>query len=128
MTLGLPCSPATRRALDEGIALFDAGRFFDAHEAWEDAWRDETGRTRILLQGLIQIAAGFHKGLVQGVPAGMARLLEAGLTKVDAAAGSGLAGLGPFRSDVLRWRAAARSWAGGGSRPVLSLPRLGALE
>ena len=39
MEPGVPMSHATRRALAEGSRLFDAGAFFAAHEAWEEAWR-----------------------------------------------------------------------------------------
>jgi hypothetical protein len=115
---------ATRRALDEGGRHFDAGRFFEAHEVWEDAWRVERGDMRMLLQGLIQVAAGFHKGLVQGRPAGMVRLLSAGLARIDAAGGLGRADLAPFRAEVVRWRAAAERWAESGERPALETPRL----
>ncbi len=53
-----------------GARLFDAGRFFEAHEAWEERWRVATDRAeRDLLQGLIQVAAAFHK-LVEMKPDG----------------------------------------------------------
>lgn len=39
---------------EEGIALFNAGQFFAAHEALEDAWRAETHPGRALYQGLLQ--------------------------------------------------------------------------
>ncbi len=122
-----PISAATRRSLAEGIRRFDAGRFFDAHEAWEDAWLAETGEVRELLQGLIQVAAGFHKGLVQGRPAGMVTLLGKGLGRLDTAR-KGLLVLEPFRSDVARWLEAGGAWAAGGARPDLPLPRLGAVD
>jgi hypothetical protein len=121
-----PISAATRRALDEGIRRFDAGRFFDAHEVWEGAWLLETGEVRKGLQGLIQIAAGFHKGLVQGRPAGMVTLLGKGLGRLDTAR-KGLLVPEPFRSDVARWLEEAGTWAAGGARPDLPLPRLGAV-
>lgn len=115
----------TRARLAAGVCLFDAGRFFEAHEVWEDAWRTETGPTRLALQGLIQIAAGFHKGLVQGQPSGMARLLEAGLGRLETSGGiDGLERDG-FRAEVERWRGAALTWAEGGERPSLRVPRLG---
>ncbi len=117
-------SATTRRALAEGSRHFDAGRYFEAHEVWEDAWRVEEGEARRLLQGLIQVAAGFHKGLVQGRPAGMVRLLSAGLGRLDADGGLGLVDLAPLRADVLRWREAARRWAEGGERPALEPPRI----
>lgn len=67
-----------------GALLFDDGRFFDAHEAWEEHWlaeRDET--RRLLLQGLIQIAAGFHKLLAMNQPESAERLLAKGLAKLE---------------------------------------------
>jgi hypothetical protein len=120
----MPAAVNTRVALAEGCRRFDAGRFFDAHEIWEDAWRVETGSRRLAMQGLIQIAAGFHKGLVQGRPAGMARLLAAGLGKLEASGGIGGLDLAAFRAEVTRWGDAARAWARGGERPQLPLPRL----
>lgn len=47
--------------LAEGVALFNAGRFYEAHEAWEEAWLRESGARRLLLQGLILVAAGWLK-------------------------------------------------------------------
>lgn len=122
----MPAEPvATRRALAEGCLHFDAGRYFEAHEVWEGAWRVESGEVRQLLQGLIQVAAGFHKGLVQGRPGGMVRLLSAGLARLDAAGEPGPVDLGTLRADVLRWLEAARRWAEGGERPALGPPRIG---
>lgn len=43
-----------------GVALFNAGRFFDAHEALEDVWRESAGRRKLFLQALIQVAVGLH--------------------------------------------------------------------
>lgn len=117
----------TRAALAEGARLFDAGRFFEAHEVWEDVWRVETGARRLALQGLIQIAAGFHKGLVQGRPSGMVRLLGAGLARLEASGALGDPELDAFRGEVERWREAARAWAEGGERPALPAPRLGSV-
>jgi predicted metal-dependent hydrolase len=47
--------------LAEGVALFNAGHWYQAHEVWEDAWRLESGERRMLLQGLILVAAGWLK-------------------------------------------------------------------
>ncbi|HEX8705430.1 MAG TPA: DUF309 domain-containing protein [Myxococcaceae bacterium] len=44
--------------LAEGVSRFNAGHWYEAHEAWEQAWLRETGERRELLQGLIQVAAG----------------------------------------------------------------------
>jgi uncharacterized protein len=45
--------------LDEGIDLFNSGRYWDAHEAWERAWvPDRQGPEAGFYKGLIQVAAG----------------------------------------------------------------------
>jgi predicted metal-dependent hydrolase len=40
----------------EGIRLFNSGRYFEAHEALEDAWKEEKGGIRELYRGILQIA------------------------------------------------------------------------
>lgn len=47
--------------LDAGAELFDAGRWWDAHEAWEVVWHAAEGEQRRLVQGLILLAAALHK-------------------------------------------------------------------
>jgi hypothetical protein len=69
----------------EGARLFDAGEYFEAHEAWERRWKVATDATeRRFLQGLIQVAAAFHKLLVKGSIDPAQRLLARGLVKLDA--------------------------------------------
>jgi hypothetical protein len=69
----------------EGAQLFDEGRFFEAHEAWEAHWLVEKDEPRrLLLQGLIQIAAAFHKLLDKQAPEPAASLFAKGLAKLDA--------------------------------------------
>ena len=46
--------------LAEGINFFNAGRYFEAHEAWEDLWRVTRGPLRLFYQGLVQAAVGLH--------------------------------------------------------------------
>ena len=54
-------TPARREELvREGTELFHAGRYFTAHEAWEEIWRSTTPEPRDLFQGLVQLAAAFH--------------------------------------------------------------------
>ncbi|MCB9652673.1 MAG: alpha/beta fold hydrolase [Deltaproteobacteria bacterium] len=48
-------------ALNTGLDLYRRGLFFEAHEIWEEVWIEEVGRTKRLLQVLIQIAAACHK-------------------------------------------------------------------
>jgi len=50
--------------LAEGIELFNSGRYWDSHEAWEREWKpDRWGPDSGFYKGLIQIAAGcLHYG------------------------------------------------------------------
>lgn len=57
--------PQERRALlHRGVALFNTGEHFAAHEAWETVWRSNRPEPRALLQGMIQAAAALHQILV----------------------------------------------------------------
>ena len=68
-----------------GALLFDAGQFFEAHEAWEAHWLLEKDESRrMLLQGLIQIAAALHKLIDKRAPEPAASLFRKGLAKLDA--------------------------------------------
>lgn len=40
----------------QGLRLFNAGEYFEAHEALEDAWNAEQGKVRDLYRGILQIA------------------------------------------------------------------------
>lgn len=44
----------------EGIEHFNAGRYFDAHEVWEEIWLRSSGETKLFYQMLIQAAVGLH--------------------------------------------------------------------
>jgi hypothetical protein len=76
---------AMHAALRCGAILFDRGEFFDAHEAWEARWRaTDNDEERRGMQGLIQVAAAFHKLFVMQSPESAQRLLGKGLAKLDA--------------------------------------------
>jgi predicted metal-dependent hydrolase len=105
-----------QRCLERGRALFNQGQFWEAHEAWEEAWVDhEDDAVRLLLQGLIQVAAGCHKGVVQQNARGAVRLLGSALEKLvphqDGALGLRL---DRFRQEVGQLRERARAWEAGG--------------
>jgi uncharacterized protein len=42
----------------QGIDLFNEGRFFECHEAWEQAWLRSGGGEKLFYQGMIQAAVG----------------------------------------------------------------------
>lgn len=50
-----------RSDLQEGAALFNAGLWWEAHEAWEGPWMSAQGQERQFIQGLILLAAALHK-------------------------------------------------------------------
>ncbi|HVY47044.1 MAG TPA: DUF309 domain-containing protein [Minicystis sp.] len=77
--------PARARRMHHGLAEFERGRFFEAHERWEDAWRSASEPVRTWIQGLIQLAAAFHK-LRAGALAPAARLASRAAEKLDGSA------------------------------------------
>jgi uncharacterized protein len=46
--------------LEQGILLFNSGKYYEAHEVWEDLWRLTSGPLKVCYQGLIQAAVGMH--------------------------------------------------------------------
>ena len=63
-------------AILSGVAAYERGDYFEAHEDLEPAWMgtDDPGE-RAYLQGLIKLAAAYVHG-VRGNPAGIRRNLE----------------------------------------------------
>ena len=50
------CSAPLHPQAAEGLRLFKAGKYFEAHEALEEAWNEEAGPVRDLYRGVLQIA------------------------------------------------------------------------
>ena len=44
----------------QGVVHFNAGRYFEAHEIWEEIWLRSSGEEKIFYQMLIQAAVGLH--------------------------------------------------------------------
>lgn len=53
------CTGALHPKAIEGILFFNEGKFFEAHEELETAWREEAGRIRDLYRGILQIAVTY---------------------------------------------------------------------
>lgn len=52
-----------RRLFDSGLRDFVAGRYFEAHDSWEDLWLRLRGPDRRFVQALIHITVGaYHYG------------------------------------------------------------------
>ncbi|GLV49082.1 hypothetical protein TJA_21840 [Thermus sp. LT1-2-5] len=47
--------------LEEALALWREGRYFEVHEVLEGAWLGAQGEERRFLQGLILLAAALHQ-------------------------------------------------------------------
>ena len=115
----------TYEALAAGIALFNEGRFWDAHEAWEEAWLEEEDERKLCLQGLIQIAAGYHKAFVQRQPSGCVKLLRSGLEKLEPLPRDFLGvELGPLIAAARASYAEAADWLGGTRAGISAAPRI----
>ena len=74
------------KPLAKGLALFNSGHFFDAHEALEDVWREAPRHShrRRHLQGLVQLAVAFHHRST-GNLVGARSVLERALRNVEGA-------------------------------------------
>lgn len=66
----------------EGVRLFNAGRYFEAHDVFEAIWLGKVGDERSFYQGLIQVAVGCYK--LRGRNLGGARSqLRRGIDKLE---------------------------------------------
>jgi predicted metal-dependent hydrolase len=53
------CNAPLHPQAAHGLRLFNAGHYFEAHEALEEAWNAESGRVRDLYRGILQIAVAY---------------------------------------------------------------------
>ena len=64
-----------------GVALFNKQQYYEAHEAWENVWRDMSDKqeddAEIILRGLIQFTAGLHLFSIGKLAGAMRNLLKA---------------------------------------------------
>jgi len=101
-----------------GIALFNHGEFFEAHEVLEDVWRAAPPGEKKFLQGLIQVAVSFHHRST-GNLIGACSLLKRGCSNLSSYPGS-YAGI-----DLDNLRESLASWdealANGGHTPPMPL-------
>jgi uncharacterized protein len=67
---------------DHGIIFFNDGRFFEAHEAFEEMWRAAPEPQRLFYQGLVQAAVGLHH-LGRGNLIGARLQLAKSIAKLD---------------------------------------------
>ncbi len=53
------CNGALHPRARRGLALFNEGHYFEAHEELEAAWRDEKGKIRQLYQGILEAGVAY---------------------------------------------------------------------
>jgi DUF309 family protein family protein len=89
-----PLAEADRRtAFLAGVAAYERGDFFLAHELLEPAWMGTDDPVeRDLHQGLIKLAAGYVHA-VRGNPAGMLKNLRGARERLEAVAIAGASGV-----------------------------------
>jgi hypothetical protein len=69
--------------LQLGVDLYNAGHYWNAHEAWEEVWLESERPLRNFYQGLIQLTAAFVHVTRKEHP-GSVRLLDSGIEKLEA--------------------------------------------
>jgi predicted metal-dependent hydrolase len=114
-------SAERKTKFEVGLAHFNARKFFEAHEFWEEIWLVEAEPDKTFLQGLIQITAAFHhhqRGNLEGAES----LLTAGIVKLLRFPDDhrGLT-IGALRESAKRW---ARALGMGDDLGKKALPKL----
>src|SRR5439155_939259 len=70
-------------AVPSGVRLFNRGRYLEAQQVWEAAWRDAASPDRAFLEALVQLAAGLHLRTRRGATRGAVHLLAQALVALD---------------------------------------------
>jgi len=111
-------NPSKSGQFAEGVALFNAGEYFRAHEVWEELWLVSSGKDKVFLQGLIQSAAAFHHHNRGNFP-GAASLLKASCAKLANFPGNycGM-DLSVFLTCLIEWQKSLKSNRKGESLPA----------
>jgi len=104
-----------------GIRLFNAREFYDAHEVWEQVWRESSGLEKTFLQGLIQAAVALHHHSTGNV-IGACSLVERARKNLAACpAEFGNVRVGPLLTSLGEWRAALTNGLSAPAPPVIVL-------
>jgi len=93
----------TQSDLAEGLRLYEAGKFFAAHESWENVWKSSPQPQKTFLQGLIQVAGAFHH-LQRNNIRGATGLMRSALRRLEPCP-SQFAGISvtTLRSEIHQW-------------------------
>ena len=72
--------PSDVNLFHAGLARFNAGEYFAAHEIWEELWHATTGPHKRFVQGLIQCAVALEH-VRRGNPRGVRSVWQSAQTK-----------------------------------------------
>ena len=70
-------------AVRKGVRLFNHGRYLDAQQVWEEAWREAPPSERAFLEALVQLGAGLHLRTRRGAGRGAVHLLSQAMVGLD---------------------------------------------
>lgn len=100
-----PVSLEPRKLFDDGTSAYQSGRFYEAHELWEEYRQNlaEDDPKRELVKGMILVATAMHKLHRAKSPSGASQLLELALDKLhEVPEGTGGVNLAAFVKEVKR--------------------------
>lgn len=66
-----------------GIELFNQSKYWEAHEVWENVWKQRQEDSRIFFQGMIQAAAGYYRVKERPSYVGALNNFEKAYTKLE---------------------------------------------
>lgn len=105
---------------EKGIDLFNQGRFFECHEAWEQAWLRSAGADKLFYQGMIQAAVAILHAQRGNLP-GSRTLWSKAMDKLRPLPAEHMQiALGELRLELERFLSAVLS----GQNPTDHLPRI----
>lgn len=106
-----------------GIQLFNQRHFYDAHETWEDVWRESEGPEKKFLQGLIQAAVALHHHSTGNVVGACSLLERARKNLVAYPEDFGGIRVAMLTASLATWRESLSS-----GRPVPAFPEVHTIE
>jgi predicted metal-dependent hydrolase len=109
-----------------GLELFNAEKFFDAHEVLEDVWRPAPASERKFLQGLIQVAVAFHHHSRGNLVGCRSLLARASRNLSHYSSNHGGLNLGSLLGSLSQWRDALETGERVPALPKLEISREGA--
>ncbi len=79
----IPMSEEDWDEFHRGVTFFNSGKFWNAHEAWEQVWLRHAEDERLFFQGLIQLAAAYHQLLLKKSVSGMVNNFDKAAAKLE---------------------------------------------